>query len=85
MSKADEVRAWLVNRLSAILDLPPARVHDDTTFDELGLDSLSRAGFSTEIAKQFGVSLDPDTLFEFSSIQVLARHVADNAKLRLAQ
>lgn len=73
---ADEVAAWLVARLAAVFDLPPGRVHGGTALDDLGIDSITRAGLAREIEQRFKVTLDPDALHEFPTIQSLADHVA---------
>jgi acyl carrier protein len=76
MASANEVQDWLIARICTILDIPRARVNGRTTFDDLGLDSITRAALSREIEKQFRVSLDPEALHEFRTLQTLAEYIA---------
>jgi acyl carrier protein len=75
MSSADEVRDWLICRLCAVFDLPRERVTGATSFDDLGMDSITRAGLVREIEQQFRVSVDPDELYDHPTIHDLARRV----------
>ena len=76
MVSVDVVRDWMIDRVCKVFDLSHDRVNGQTTFDDLGIDSLTRAGFAREIERKFNISLDPEVTYEFHTIQKLAEHVA---------
>jgi acyl carrier protein len=76
MASADEVREWLTARMAAVFGVPGDRLNGRTAFDDLGMDSITRAGLAREIEERFRVSLDPEALYEFTTIDDLASHVA---------
>ena len=46
------------------------------SLSELGVDSVGYCTVSAFVEKQFGIAVPPETLFEFSSVQATAAHVA---------
>jgi acyl carrier protein len=76
MTGANEVRQWLIGRTCTLLGLPGGTVTERTAFDDLGMDSITRAGLAREIEQRFRVWLDPEELFDHPTIEDLARRVA---------
>ena len=50
----------LIDMLERRLGVPSDAVHPDTTFDDLGLDSLALTEFSLAIKKELGVRLNEE-------------------------
>jgi acyl carrier protein len=76
MSTADEIEEWLVARLCVIFNLRREKVGGSFDFDDLGMDSITHAGLAREIENQFDLSLAPDALYEYPTVQALASHIA---------
>lgn len=76
MNQEDEVQAWLTTRVCAIIDEAPRNISPTASFDELGLDSITRASLASEIGKEFNCSIDADATLDNPTIAQLARHVA---------
>lgn len=64
---------------AAVEDLDP-----DAAFGDFGFDSIGLTTFATQVNAAFGLSLTPADLFEFSTLERLARHVAETATLPTA-
>ena len=52
--------------------VPPTRIGPDTSFYDLGGDSLAAARIFTEVRKQFGVSITLDRLYEVRTVAAMA-------------
>jgi acyl carrier protein len=75
MIKPEEVERWLVKRISHIFGLSEKEVHGSTAFDDLGMDSVTRAGLTREIEERFGHPLDPEALYEYPTPRAIAEHI----------
>ena len=74
--RESDVEGALLREVARILrepadDLDPAR-----SLSELGMDSVGYCAVSAFVEKQFGIAVPPEALFEFSSVQATAAHVA---------
>lgn len=67
-----EIRAWCVDRLAGLLDMPAERIDPADTFARLGLDSATAVYFVIEIEEWLGVELTPDIVFHHPTIDALA-------------
>ncbi len=72
----DEIANWLVSRLSAMLNLDAAEIECSRPFADYGLDSINAALVSGELSQYVGRNLSPAVLYEFTSVNELARHLA---------
>jgi len=50
-------------------------VHDNMSFDYIGLDSFSRVNMLTELATHFGVKLEPTAAYDFVTVGSLAEFI----------
>lgn len=73
---AAEVEAWLTRRLSEVLDVPQDQITAAPAMDDLGLDSITRAGLIAEIKRTFKCAISVEDLLECASVRALAEHVA---------
>jgi Acyl carrier protein len=69
------IREHLTQKLKA--DQPDFTevVHDSMSFDYIGLDSFSRVNMLTELAKHFGVRLEPTAAYDFVTVGSLAEFI----------
>jgi acyl carrier protein len=64
----EELRAWMIEYIASVLDLPPEDFPTEATFDSYGLDSVEATVMAGVMEEQFGVPIDPVLLFENPSI-----------------
>ena len=75
-----EIRAWCVGFLAKELKQPPAQVDPATRFKRLGIDSTTSVIFSIDLGEWLGLELSPSLMFDYPTINDLARHLADDAR-----
>lgn len=78
------IRSWLVDRLAKQLKVDRATIDPAMRFDEYGLDSLVAVQVSGDLEKVVEQRLSPALLFEYGSIDELARHLATELGLQSA-
>ena len=74
-SKEDYIQ-WLTIRFAEALKVEPSEVQQETTFDRLGLDSLSLLTILGDLAEHLGQELETSLLFEHPTILKLATFLA---------
>lgn len=72
---ADRLQEWLVEQLSAHLDIPASQVDPDKDFESYGLDSREGIRISGKLEKLLERRLSPAILYEHSSITALVGHL----------
>jgi acyl carrier protein len=77
MTKVTDVESDLLREVSRILGEPAAGLDPSRSLSELGVDSVGYCTVSAYVERQYAVSVPPETLFEFASVQATAAHVAD--------
>ena len=70
-----EVRAWLQTKVAEALKCEPDQVDPAAEFDTLGVDSLTAVNLSGDLEEWLGRTLDPTLLFDFPSVDALAKHL----------
>jgi acyl carrier protein len=76
--KADaiDIERWLVEYLSAALQLPPEQIRTDATFEEWGLESMFLLSMINDLADWLGRDVDTAIAYEHPTIAGLAAHLA---------
>jgi acyl carrier protein len=75
----DEIQDWLVAKVGAILKVPPEEVNVTTPFTRFGLESIAAVTLATELGEWLGRDLDATLLWDFPTIEVVAKHLAETA------
>ena len=70
----DSIADECVRVIAHAKDLPPASIHQDSTLEELGLDSLDRVSLSFDLEEKYGVEIPEHRL---STIQTVADIVTE--------
>jgi acyl transferase domain-containing protein/acyl-CoA synthetase (AMP-forming)/AMP-acid ligase II/acyl carrier protein len=73
---ADEIRAWLIERLAQDLELPVAEIDPAKPFAFYGLDSIHAVRLSSALENWLGCELVPTIAYEYPSIDILSAHLA---------
>lgn len=72
-----EIEAWLRTALAARTGLAPETIDVEKPFTSYGLDSLTAVSITGELSDWLGEDLSPTLAYDFPTIAVLARHLAD--------
>ncbi|MBJ6763844.1 SDR family NAD(P)-dependent oxidoreductase [Myxococcaceae bacterium JPH2] len=74
----DEVRASIVSELKSVLLLDgEVEIDAESTFQELGLDSLGVVKFMQALAQRLGLSLPETLVFDYPTLGALAGYIAE--------
>src|SRR5207249_3940687 len=73
---ADAIESWIVIRVAAALEVPPAEIDVRTPLSSYGLDSLAAFTLVGDLADWLGGDLPAALLWEYPTIESLARHLA---------
>lgn len=73
MADREQVIAWLINNISAKLDIPKEKISEKSRFQEdLGVDSINQSLVAIDVDDEFGVDIpndrQPKTLGEVATI-----------------
>ena len=71
----DEISQWIVARIAEALDVPPTEIDVKATFADHGLDSVSALQMTGALEQELGRSLSATLVFEYPTIETLARHL----------
>src|ERR1700688_2372915 len=81
---AEVIESWLVSRLSELLGIESGEIDVREPFASYGLGSTEMVGLSGELAQWLLRGLSPPLVYEFSTIETLARHLAGSPDARPA-
>src|SRR5579859_7582289 len=75
-NKAEVIQAWLVSKLSERLGIESHEIDIREPFASYGLGSTEAVSLAGELAEWLGRKLSPALVYEYSTIESLARHLA---------
>jgi acyl carrier protein len=75
-----DVRAWLVEHLASLLDIPESEVSPTQTFEEFGLDSAAAVAMTGELAAWANLELDPNLASQHPTIESVTLYVAERLR-----
>ncbi len=78
---AEVIAAWMVSRLSVLLGIESHEIDVREPFASYGLGSTELVSLSGELAEWLGRQLSPELAYEYSTIDTLARHLAQPPEL----
>jgi len=73
---ADEIESWLIQRITARLQLVPGEVRVTTPFLELGMGSLDAMEIASALERWLGRPLSPTAIYNYPTITALASWLA---------
>jgi acyl carrier protein len=76
-STESEIEAWLVLQLAQLLNIDPVQVDVAVPFESYSLDSAAAVTLSGDIQEWLGRNLEPMLLFDYPTIESLAKHLAE--------
>jgi acyl carrier protein len=78
---ASEIQAWMVSYVAQLLEVEPDEIDVTLAFDQYGLDSAAAVGMTGDMEDWLGTRLDPTLLYDYPTIEALARHLAEEFRL----
>ena len=72
----EEIKAWLITRIAAILQQPERYIEAGEPFTSLGMDSMAMLEITGDLASWLGRELPPSLLWEHVTVDALATHLS---------
>ncbi len=76
IKSADEIRSWVVNYLSDLLEIDADDVDITIPFDRYGLDSSAAVGLTGELEDWLSKEVPPTLLYDYPTIETLVEHLS---------
>src|ERR1700690_1166915 len=73
------IQAWLVSKLSERLGIEPHKIDGGEPLASYGLGSTEAVSLAGELAEWLGRKLSPALVYEYPTIETLARHLAGSS------
>jgi acyl carrier protein len=83
VNAAQDIQDWLVSKFSELLSLSADEIDVFKPLDSYGLGSIQAVSLTGDLEDWLGLTLPATLLWDYSTIDVLARHLAE--ELNLAQ
>jgi acyl carrier protein len=74
---ANVIRDWIINRLSAELELPEADIPRDEPLINVGLDSMDFVGLVVDLENWLGCRFRDNPLIDYPTANALSEYLAD--------
>jgi 8-amino-7-oxononanoate synthase len=72
---AEQLRGWMVERISTALAVPPEEIDVNAPFADHGLDSVAALQLTGALEIVLNRSLSATVVFDYPTIETLARHL----------
>ena len=72
------IREWLIAKLAKVVGIPISEVDPALNFVEYGLDSMQAIRLSGDLERRVGFELPPILLYDYPTIDTLARYLAED-------
>ena len=72
----DALRAWLSARLAEYLDVAPADISPTVALAEYGMDSVYVFALASDIAQEYGLTVEPTVAWDHNTVDALAVHLS---------
>jgi 1-acyl-sn-glycerol-3-phosphate acyltransferase len=72
----EAIEAWLISKLSELLEIEPHEINVREPLASYGLDSMGMVSLSGELGDWLGQRLSPGLAYDYPTIEALAQHLA---------
>jgi acyl carrier protein len=80
--RADDIKSWLIDYLSALLEIEADRIDTTTPFERYGLDSSAMVVLSGDLQTWLECSLEPTLLYDYPTIDVLTEYLVEKLDVK---
>ncbi|WP_434047936.1 MULTISPECIES: amino acid adenylation domain-containing protein [Sorangium] len=84
-SALGRIEAEIRAKVARFLEMDPEKLGLSVPFTDYGIDSISAMALVNEVNKEYDLALSPAVLFEFSSVESLARHLHERHEASLGR
>lgn len=72
----DEIRSWIVDYLSDLLEADADEIDVTVPFDRYGLDSSAAVGLTGDLEDWMGVEVSPTLLYDYPTVEALVDYLS---------
>ena len=72
-----QIQAWIVSHMAALLDVPEAQIDVSRTFEQYGLDSIAAVALLSDLGVWLGKDLDTNLIDRDATLASLSAQLAD--------
>lgn len=72
---SDDIRQWLINKISSLTEKPLVEVQLFTSLSEYGLDSMHAISLSGDIEDWLGFSIEPTIAWDYPTIEAMTDYL----------
>ena len=73
-----EIQAWLISNIATLVEIDPKNIDIAKPLEYYGMDSMQAMHLSGDLADWLGSELSPTVVWDYPTIELLARHLAGN-------
>jgi len=74
----EEIQLWLISNISAVVEVDPQTIDIHKPLEYYGMDSMQAMHLSGDLEDWLGRQLSPTVVWDYPTIELLARHLAEN-------
>jgi len=74
----EAIRKWLITNIASVVNMDPAHIDVQQTFDNYGLDSLQAVSLSGDLENWLNREVSPTVVWDYPTVEQLARHLSQN-------
>ncbi len=75
---AEDIQVWIASYLAELLEIDVDEVETTIPFNRYGLDSAAVIGLTADLEEWLGFKLEATLMYDYPTIEALARHLADS-------
>jgi acyl carrier protein len=75
-----EIQAWLIANVAQVVEMEPRLIKIDEQLENYGMDSLQATHLSNDLQGWLGRQLSPTIVWDYPTIESLARYLAHNGQ-----
>ena len=75
-----EIQAWLIANIASIVEIDPKDIDVEKPLEYYGMDSMQAMHLSGDLEEWMGRTLSPTAVWDYPTIDLLARHLAADAE-----
>ncbi|HEY6122027.1 MAG TPA: acyl carrier protein [Pyrinomonadaceae bacterium] len=74
----EQIQSWLISNISAVVEVDPQTIDIRKPLEYYGMDSMQAMHLSGDLEDWLGRQLSPTVVWDYPTIELLARHLAEN-------
>jgi acyl carrier protein len=75
-----QIQSWLITNISSVVEVDPQTIDIRKPLEYYGMDSMQAMHLSGDLEDWLGRQLSPTVVWDYPTIELLARHLAENGQ-----